>query len=110
VTNRRVFVDTTELGGLPDGAAVDAHGRVWIAIYGAGKIAAFRPDGSLERSIDMPVKLVSSLAFGGPALDRIFVTTIAHGALGEPSEPGAGNLYVIDGVDVRGQIEAVYAG
>jgi sugar lactone lactonase YvrE len=33
----------------------------------------------------MPVKLVSSVAFGGPKLDRLFVTTIAHGALGVES-------------------------
>lgn len=110
VSNRRVFADTTELGGLPDGAAVDAEGRVWIAVYGGGKIAAYRPDGSLDCCIDMPVKLVSSVAFGGPNLDRLFVTTIAHGALGEPFEAGAGDLYVVDGLGSRGQPETAYAG
>jgi len=108
--NRRVFVDTAELGGLPDGATVDAEGRVWIAIYGSGKIAAYAPDGRLERTVEMPVKLVSSLAFGGADLDRLFVTTIAQGALGEPFESGAGNLYVVDGLGVRGQAEHAYAG
>lgn len=110
VANRRVFVDTTELGGLPDGATVDSEGLVWIAIYGGGKIAAFRPDGSVERVIDMPVKLVSSVMFGGPELDRLYVTTIAHGALGEPVEDGAGYLYVVEGLGVRGLPEPRYAG
>ncbi len=110
VANRRAFVSTADLGGLPDGAAVDAQGFVWVAIYGAGKIAAFRPDGKLDRVVDMPVKLVSSVAFGGAGLDRLFVTTIAHGALGEPAENGAGDLYVIDGMDTVGLSEASYAG
>jgi sugar lactone lactonase YvrE len=110
VSNRRVFADTTALGGLPDGATVDAQGRYWTAVYQAGVIAAFQPDGRLERTIEMPVKLVSSVMFGGPDLDRLFVTTIAHGALGEPIEPGAGALYVIDDLGARGVPENRYAG
>ena len=58
----------------------------------------------------MPVKLVSSVAFGGPDLDRLFVTTIAHGSLGEPAEEGAGALYVIDGLGAKGRPEHRFAG
>lgn len=110
VANRRPFVNTRELGGLPDGATVDADGLLWVAIYQGGKVAAYRPDGSLERTVDLPVHLVSSVAFGGPRLDRLFVTTIAHGALGEPTEDGAGALYVIDGLGVIGHPEHRFAG
>jgi L-arabinonolactonase len=110
VSNRRPFVNTREMGGLPDGATVDVDGLYWVAVYQGGKIAAYRPDGSLERAIDMPVKLVSSVAFGGPDLDRLFVTTIAHGALGEPTEDGAGALYVIDGLGTRGRLEHRFVG
>jgi len=110
VSNRRPFVNTREQGGLPDGATVDAEGRYWVAVYQGGKIGAYRPDGSLDRSIDMPVKLVSSVAFGGSELDRLFVTTIAHGTQGEASEEGAGALYVIDGLGVKGRPEHRFAG
>lgn len=110
VSNRRPFVDTSELGGLPDGATVDAEGLYWVAVYGSGKIATYRPDASLARTIDMPVKLVSSMMFGGPDLDRLFVTTIEQGALGEPVEDGAGNLYVIDGLGAKGLPEHHFAG
>lgn len=110
VSNRRAFVNTSELGRLPDGATVDAGGRYWVAVYQSGKIAAYRPDGALERVIDMPVKLVSSVMFGGPDLDRLFVTTIEHGSLGEPVEEGAGCLYVIDGLASRGLEEHRFAG
>ena len=110
VANRRIFADTTDLGGLPDGACVDQDGLVWTAICGGGKIAVFRPDGKLERTIDMPVKLVSSVGFGGPDLASLYVTTIAQGALGEPSEAGAGDLYLIESLGARGQAETAYAG
>lgn len=108
--NRRTFVETTELGGLPDGATVDADGLVWVAIYGGAKVAAFRPDGSVERTIDMPTRLVSSVAFGGPDLDRLYVTTIAHAIDGSPVEEDAGSLYVVDGLGVRGRLENRLAG
>lgn len=110
VANRRPFVNTRALGGLPDGATVDADGLFWVAIYQGGKVAAYRPDGRLKRTIDLPVKLVSSVAFGGPRLDRLFVTTIAHGIDGDPVEEGAGALYVIDGLDAVGRPDHRFAG
>jgi sugar lactone lactonase YvrE len=117
VSNRRVFVDTGKLGGVPDGATVDVDGRFWVAVFRAGKIAAYRPDGTLERVIDMPVRLVSSVAFGGPALDRLYVTTIARDITsegrGSPSDAAndqAGNLFVIEGLGTRGRPEHLFAG
>lgn len=117
VSNRRAFVDTTQLGGLPDGATVDSEGRVWMALFRAGRIAAFRPDGSLERTIAMPVPLASSVAFGGPNLDRLFVTSIAHDVAGEAQgasqashDDQAGSLFVIDGLGARGLPEPLFAG
>ena len=114
VSNRRVFVNTAELGGLPDGATVDSGGRVWAALYRAGKIAAFNPDGSVSRLIDVPVDLPSSVAFGGPGLDRLFITTIAHDLAAGGGDSGgddlAGSLFVIDGLDARGRPEPRFAG
>lgn len=110
LVGKRPFVDTRDLGGMPDGATVDRDGLVWIAIYGAGKVAAFRPDGRLERVVDLPVRLSSSVMFGGPELDELYVTTIEHGALGEPAQAGAGELYVVEGLGARGTPEPRYAG
>jgi sugar lactone lactonase YvrE len=116
VGDRRVFVNTSELGGLPDGATTDADGLFWVAVFRAGKVAAYRPNGGLERVIDMPVKLASSVAFGGPQLDRLYVTTIAHdvagaarGGAGEPDEQ-AGSLFVIEDLGARGRPEPSFAG
>jgi L-arabinonolactonase len=110
VSNRRVFFNTAELGGVPDGATVDRAGRLWAAIYGAGKIAAFSAEGNLERIITMPVRMVSSVTFGGADLDRLFVTTIAHDIGGVPPQEGAGQVYVIDGLNVQGVAEPRFGG
>jgi sugar lactone lactonase YvrE len=115
VSDRRPFVNTSDLGGVPDGATVDADGLFWVAVYRAGKVAAYRPDGRLERTIDMPVPLVSSVAFGGPDLDRLYVTTIAHdvaagGDRTEGLDDLAGSLFVIEGLDARGRAEPEFAG
>lgn len=109
VANRRAFAETGGLGGVPDGSAVDADGVVWVSIFQAGKIAAYRPDGALERVIDMPVKLISSLAWGGDKLDRLFVTTIDPLQFGWEAEEDAGHVYVIDGLGSRGVPEGRYA-
>lgn len=117
VSNRRPFVNTRDLGGLPDGATVDVDGLFWVAVFRAGKIAAYRPDGGLELLIDMPVKLPSSVAFGGPELDRLYVTTIAHDVAGAAHgdhagapDAQAGSLFVIEGLGARGRAEPAFAG
>lgn len=113
-SNRRIFADTRALGGLPDGGTVDAQGRYWAAIFRAGKIAVWWPDGRLDRVIDMPVPLVSSLAFGGPALDRLYVTSIAHDVAaeaqgkGQPADPDGGSLFVIEGTGATGLPEPLF--
>jgi sugar lactone lactonase YvrE len=117
LANRRPFADTTSLGGVPDGATTDVDGLVWMAIFRAGKVVAFRPDGRLERTVEVPVRLASSVTFGGPDLDRLYVTTIAHDVVAaaaggdQPApEPGAGSVFVIEGLGACGQAEPRYAG
>jgi L-arabinonolactonase len=110
IANKRPFADTGGLGGLPDGATVDSDGLLWVAVYGGGKIAAFRPDGKLERVVEMPVKMVSSVMFGGANLDQLYVVTIEKDARGAPTEKGAGEVYVIEDLGVRGLPETRYAG
>jgi sugar lactone lactonase YvrE len=110
VADKRLFADTHELGGIPDGATVDRDGLMWMAICEGQKVVAFRPDGKVERIIDMPVKLPASVMFGGPDLDLLFVTTIDPALLGRPAEEGAGHVFVIEGLGAHGIEEPRYAG
>jgi sugar lactone lactonase YvrE len=110
VANRRLFADTRELGGLPDGATVDRDGLLWSAIYRGGKVAAFGPDGRLERVVQTPTRLPSSVMFGGPDLDRLYVTSIAREVvLGEVDDEG-GFVFEIEGLGARGLPEPKFAG
>lgn len=102
VSNRRPFASTAELGGIPDGATVDAEGCLWSAICEGGKLVRFRPDGSIERIVEMPLKLPGSVMFGGPALDRLYVPTLSPTFLGRVADPLDGSTFVVDGLGVQG--------
>jgi sugar lactone lactonase YvrE len=95
IANRRVFAHTPE-GAHPDGAALDANGFLWSAHWGAGRIARYAPDGRVDRTFDVPVSQPTCLAFGGPDLDLLFVTSACDGLTGEAlaSQPDAGNVLV----------------
>jgi sugar lactone lactonase YvrE len=101
-SNRREFASTVALGGIPDGATVDTEGHVWSAICEGQKLVRFRPDGSIERIVEFPLKLPGSVMFGGPALDRLFVPTLSPAFLGRDAHPLDGSLFVIDGLGVSG--------
>ncbi len=81
--NRREFARVPPADGMPDGLAVDAEGFVWGAHWGGWRITRYDPDGRIDRIIDMPVPQVTSVAFGGDRLDRMFVTTARLGLSGD---------------------------
>jgi L-arabinonolactonase len=110
VSNRRPFASTADLGGIPDGATVDAEGHVWSAICEGAKLVRFRPDGSIERMIDMPVKLPGSVMFGGAAFDLLYVPTLSPAFLGRPADPLDGSTFVIEDLGIRGLPEPRFGG
>jgi D-xylonolactonase len=73
--NRRVFAEVPVEEGLPDGLTVDAEGFVWSARWFGGCVVRYDPDGKVERRVAIPATETSSLAFGGPELTDIFVTS-----------------------------------
>ena len=77
LSNRRVLTRIDRSEGLPDGLAVDAEGFLWCAHWFGGCITRYDPDGKRERRIDTPASQTSSLCFGGPNLDEIYITSAA---------------------------------
>jgi sugar lactone lactonase YvrE len=75
VANRRRLVDIPAEAGSPDGLAVDAEGGIWLAVWGAGTVHRYGPDGTLEEVVPVPTPLAASCCFGGPDLERLYVTT-----------------------------------
>jgi sugar lactone lactonase YvrE len=72
---RRVFGDVSELEGAPDGATLDTDGGYWCALVGGGQLARFTAAG-LDRVVALPVPNPTDVTFGGPDLDRLFVSAI----------------------------------
>jgi L-arabinonolactonase len=110
ISNRRVFANTEKIGGAPDGCTVDADGRVWSALCTGGKIACFSPSGALERTIEMPARLVSSVMFGGPNLDVLYATSIGRTTAGVDPASSDGALFAIRGLNARGKPEPRFKG
>ncbi|MCZ6678285.1 MAG: SMP-30/gluconolactonase/LRE family protein [Candidatus Poribacteria bacterium] len=92
IANQRVFVQTPENEGIPDGMTVDAEGYVWSARWDGGCLVRYAPDGSEDRRITFPAKKVSSAIFGGEDYTDIYVTT-AGGDNKAEEGAGAGGLF-----------------
>lgn len=82
-------------GASPDGSVVDAEGSVWNAQWGAGRVARYRVDGRLDRTIAVPVKNPSCCALGGAGFDVLYVSTAREemDAAELAAMPHAGGLY-----------------
>ncbi len=93
-----VFADVNAAPGYPDGMAVDAEGFLWNARWGGGGLARFAPDGRLDRFVPLPVSRPTSCAFGGPKLDRLYVTSARIGldAAALAREPLAGGVFALE--------------
>jgi sugar lactone lactonase YvrE len=109
-SRQRVFADLKPLATAPDGATVDAEGHLWSALVRTGQIGRFDPAGRLVQRIDMPVSYPTSLAFGGPGLDVLYVTSISATLRYVAREPEAGGLFAIEGLGVTGLPEPRFAG
>ena len=92
MANQRVFVETPEGEGIPDGMTVDSEGFVWSARWDASCVVRYTPDGEEEQRIIFPARKVSSVTFGGADLQDMYVTT-AGGDKRPYEGPGAGALF-----------------
>lgn len=92
ISNQRVFLDTSDQEGVPDGMTVDASGNVWSARWDGSRLTQYAADGTEIQRISFPAKKVSSVIFGGPDYMDMYVTT-AGGNNKEENGPGAGALF-----------------
>ena len=113
VSNKLTFAEIDRSrGGAADGSTVDAEGFLWNAQVDHGQIVRYAPDGRVERTIDMPVKKVTSVMFGGPNLDILFVTSMAKPPLPRFPSDGIlrGSLFAIYDLGIRGVPEPRFGG
>jgi len=93
IRNERPFFEGFSRG-LPDGSTVDAQGYLWNCRFSGGCVVRVAPDGTIDRVVEMPVKNITTCAFGGPALSTLYITTASIQA--PPGDRLAGGLFAIE--------------
>jgi sugar lactone lactonase YvrE len=107
----RVFAEAKSAAGHPDGSTVDEAGCLWNARYAGSSVVRFTPDGRVDRVVELPVSQVTCCAFGGAALDTLFITTATQRMSPEAraAEPLAGGLFAVN-LGIKGVAEPRFAG
>ena len=98
VSRRRVLITLPEEEGYPDGLIVDAEGFLWSAHWQGFRVTRYDPDGRKERVIEVPVPTATCMAFGGKALDTLYITTGKKGLTPEQLQkyPQAGDVFAVE--------------
>jgi sugar lactone lactonase YvrE len=110
-SNRRLFKSFGEGDGYPDGMTVDAEDCLWVAFWDGWCLRRFSPSGELLLRLDLPVQRPTSCAFGGPALEQLYITSAKRGFEEAELEkqPQAGGLFLVN-PGVAGIAEQPFAG
>ncbi|KAK9887348.1 hypothetical protein WA026_022018 [Henosepilachna vigintioctopunctata] len=108
ITNKKVVFDVNNqmhITGGPDGMTIDEDDNLWVALYNGGAVIKIDPrTGKLLQVIGIPAQAVTSVAWGGPKLDILFVTTsrFALNAEQRKQQPAAGAIFAITDLGTRG--------
>jgi len=108
----REWLRFSEPDGHPDGMTTDADGRLWIAHWGGACVTCHDPETAAEIArIALPTDHVTNVAFGGPDLKTLYVSTARSGLDAQQlsQQPLAGALLAID-IDAPGVPAHTFAG
>lgn len=94
VGERSTFVRIED--GYPDGMCSDAEDHLWVAVYGRGEVRRVSPAGEVVAVVKVPAPQTTSVAFAGPGLDTLVITTASYQmSEGELAEfPDSGRLFI----------------
>jgi DNA-binding IclR family transcriptional regulator/sugar lactone lactonase YvrE len=65
--------------GRLSGLALDAEGGIWSALREGWSVVRFAEDGGVDRVLGVPVPSPTDVAFGGPGLHTLYVTSARDG-------------------------------
>jgi sugar lactone lactonase YvrE len=109
ISRPRAIVTIPLRDGGFDGMCVDREGCLWAAVFGAGEVRRYSPNGEWLASVEISAPAVTSCAFGGPGGEDLMITSAAIripdgvlpiiGGTREMAErsasaPGAGGIFV----------------
>ncbi len=108
LSNRTTWARTGD-GCFPDGSTVDARGYLWNAQWGGSQVVRYSPAGEVDMILELPVSQPTCVAFGGPKLDLLFITSARQGLSSEAleAEPQAGNVFIFQ-TDYTGIEDALF--
>lgn len=107
IKNRRLFVAADAAEGFPDGACIDSQGSLWNARFNGFSVVGFDQNGEPISIVQLPVPQVTCACFGGPDLDRLYITTARENFSATDAEryPQSGGLFVAE-VGATGLLES----
>ncbi|XP_045504041.1 regucalcin-like [Colias croceus] len=104
ITGRRTIVDISNYGyedAIPDGMTIDSDGHLWVALMFGGTVLHIDPDArQVVYGYKLPVSRITSLCWGGPNLDELFVTSSKD--VHDTTEPYGGAIFTIRKTGSRG--------
>jgi L-arabinonolactonase len=99
ISNEQQFAQASPSEGYFDGATVDAAGGFWVTLVFGGKLRRYHPDKSIDFEVKLPFSNPTKLAFGGPDLGTLFITSTKM-SIGTP----------LNGEDMHGGVYAFKPG
>lgn len=83
------FIDFTREGLNPDGAVIDAQGNLWVAQWGASRVASYAPTGTFTSAVPLPALHTTCPAFGGADCSTLYVTSATQGLSADTLTPNS---------------------
>ena len=110
-SDRQVFREVPEEEGLPDGLIMDREGFLWSAHWQGFRITRYDPDGNAEGVLPVPVPTPTCMAFGGPDMKTLYITTAKKGLSDEQlaEYPESGSLFIAE-TEIEGREELSFSG
>jgi len=79
---------------------LDVEGCLWSARWGGSCVLRHASDGTVIQRIQLPAANITSICFGGPDLDQLFITSAQ-----EPGKQDEGGRLFQTAAKVRGRPE-----
>ncbi|XP_023936136.2 regucalcin [Bicyclus anynana] len=96
-------VKKNNIDAFPDGMTIDTDGNLWVALFNGNSVIKIDPStGKVLQKLDIPAKQVTSVTFGGPNYDILFVTSATLDYPGISLGATCGCTFMVTGLGVKG--------
>ncbi|XP_072381760.1 regucalcin-like isoform X2 [Diabrotica undecimpunctata] len=102
ISNMKTIFTITNEENFCDGMTLDADGNIWLAVFASSRVYQIDPSkpDTVLRTVELPAAQITSVAFGGPNLDELYVTS-AH-FTDRPTGESPGSIFRVTGLNIKG--------